>query len=58
MSKNFLSEIRSFDRFKLSEVDKNINGEVIKVSKYKPGAGLTDDDDKTEYVDTEEEVKK
>eukprot|EP01121_Diplochlamys_sp_Union-15-3_P005239 TRINITY_DN15568_c0_g1_i1.p1 TRINITY_DN15568_c0_g1~~TRINITY_DN15568_c0_g1_i1.p1 ORF type:complete len:280 (-),score=34.03 TRINITY_DN15568_c0_g1_i1:5-778(-) len=57
MKKVLLGDIRKYDRKGLNEVDKNIRGEKIVVSKGKSYGGLNDDEDKTEYFDTEEELK-
>jgi NAD+-dependent protein deacetylase sirtuin 6 len=50
------SDIQRFNRQKLNTVDKNIRGEVLVVQKGTPGYGIPDSDDKTEYLDSEDEV--
>ena len=51
-----MASIEGFNRSKLKEVNKNIRGEVIKVSKYRAGSAIEDDEDRTEYRDSMEEI--
>jgi hypothetical protein len=51
-------DIRGFNKNQLREVDKNIRGEKIIVERGISSYHIPDDEDKTEYFDSEEDVKK